>query len=65
MPTLQVDQIGTIPIPQVDQTALSIPRAYYLKYALINLALWLLLFGVLFLIAYYMQEPSSVLEQRY
>jgi hypothetical protein len=61
MPTLQVDQIGTI--PQVDQIALSIPRAYYLRYALINLALWLLLFGVLFLIAYYMQEPISVLEQ--
>jgi hypothetical protein len=60
MPTLQVEQIGTI--PQVDQIALSIPRAYYLRYALITLALWLLLFGVLCLIAYYMQEPIIVLE---
>jgi hypothetical protein len=52
MPTLQVDEI-----------ALAIPRAWYLRYALINLVLWLLLFGLLLLVAMYMQAPISAFDQ--
>jgi hypothetical protein len=44
----------------VDQVpAMPIDGKWFLKYALTNLAGWLLLFGMLLLLAYYMQNTTS------
>jgi hypothetical protein len=39
--------------------AMSVDWKWYVKCTLINLAGWLLLFGMLFLLAYYMQNTTS------
>ena len=46
---LESDAVDQVPAMPVDWK-------WYLEYALMNLAGWLLLFGILLLLAYYMQE---------
>ena len=47
----------------VDQVpAMPIDGKWFLKYALTNLAGWLLLFGTLLLLSYYMQEGDILLQ---
>jgi hypothetical protein len=48
----------------VDQVpAMSVDWKLYLEYALMNLAGWLLLFGMLLLFAYYMMDTTPFVEQ--
>ena len=46
-----------IHIPEIPST-----WTWCLKQLLLNLVFWLLSFGALFLLAYYMQEPASPLH---
>jgi hypothetical protein len=48
----------------LEETEIQITWNWYLRYCLINLVFWLLLFGALLLFACYMQEVTSpLLEQ--
>lgn len=43
----------------LDETEIPITLTWYLRLLLINLAFWLLLFGILLLFAYYTQDATS------
>ena len=52
-------QLTGLKSDDVDQVpAMSVDWKWYLEYALMNLAGWLLLFGILLLLTYYMEEGA-------
>jgi hypothetical protein len=50
------------PLPP-DETEFSILLKWYVRYALINLIIWLLIVGLLILFAFFTQEVTPLAEQ--
>jgi hypothetical protein len=58
--SLLIQSTGLLESECVDHVpAMPLDWKWYLERALMNLAGWLLLFGMLFLLSYYMQSPTS------